>query len=66
MIASAKAKAADLGISTQVFDELVAKGKELMADGKLSKEEIATEVKKFAEEKGISSEMVDKVLSFLN
>lgn len=66
MIATAKVKAADLGISTEVFDELVAKAKELMADGKISKEEVITEVKKLAEEKGVSSEMVDKVLSFLH
>lgn len=64
-IAAAKAKAADLGISSEIFDEVTAKAKELMADGKLSKEEVLVEVKKLAEEKGVSSEMVDKVLGFL-
>jgi mevalonate kinase len=64
-IATAKAKAADLGISTEVFDELVSKAKEMMADGSISKEEVIAEVKKLAEEKGVSSEIIDKVLGFL-
>ena len=64
-IATAKAKAADLGISSEIFDELVAKAKEIMADGSISKEEVIAEVKKLAEEKGVSSEIIDKVLGFL-
>jgi hypothetical protein len=65
VIATAKAKAADLGISSEIFDELATSAKEMLADGKLSKEEIIAEVKKLAEQKGVSPDVIEKVLGFL-
>jgi polyhydroxyalkanoate synthesis regulator phasin len=58
-MAAAKQRAADLGISSGVFDELIAKAKEMIADGKISKEEVMSEVKRLAESKGVPSGIFD-------
>ena len=62
---SLKDKAADFGLSSETFDELSAKAKELMADGALSAAEVAEQVKAFAQEKGIPTGIIDTVMGML-
>lgn len=63
-MAAAQQKASDLGVSSEIFDELMAKAKEMMADGSISKEEVMAEVKKLAESKGVSSDIFDTLSGF--
>lgn len=56
------AKMAELGVSIEDMKALKAKYDELSADGSITKDEVLAQVKAFATEKGVSSEMVDKVM----
>ncbi len=60
------AKMAELGVSVDDMKALKAKYDELSADGSITKDEVLAQVKAFATEKGLSTEMFDKVVGMLN
>lgn len=60
-----KTKLAQYGITPEIISEIKNKYLKLNADGNITKEEILNEVKLFAETKGISSDVFDKVMGML-
>jgi hypothetical protein len=65
VLGAVKEKAAELGISSETFDEVSAKAKEILADGKVSGEEMLAQVKAFAEEKGLPTDIAEKLSGML-
>ena len=60
------AKMTELGVSMDDLKTLKSKYDELNADGTITKDEVIAQVKAFAAEKGISTEIIDKVIGMLN
>lgn len=61
-----KAKAAQqLGISPAVLDEFAREAQALLADGKLTPDEIEMELKKLAAAKGIPQQAIDMAMGML-
>jgi len=60
------AKMTELGVSMDDLKTLKSKYDELNADGTITKDEVIAQVKAFAAEKGISTEIFDKVIGMLN
>ena len=60
------AKMTELGVSMDELKTLKSKYDELNADGTITKDEVIAHVKSFAAEKGISTDIFDKVIGMLN
>lgn len=65
-LSALKAKAAQqLGISPQALDEFEAEAKALLADGKLTPQEIEAELVKLAQAKGIPQQAIDMAMQVM-
>lgn len=57
----AKALAAEHGMDGEIFDEVSAAAKDIMADGKVERDEVVARIKDILAEKGLPEEAVDPV-----
>jgi hypothetical protein len=65
-LAALKAKAAQkLGVSPAVLDEFEAEAKTLLADGKLTPQEMETELVKLAQKKGIPPQAIQMAMQLM-
>lgn len=65
-IAQLKTKAAaKLGVSPAVLDEFAQEAQAILADGTITKDEVATRLKSLATAKGIPPQVIDAVLQMM-